>query len=236
MNRHRELLGLGRQVTHYLDYLQGLGVNNLPLVRPIPPPDSVLESFKETLEDIRNDLGECFRCELSGARKRIVFGEGHPRADLMFVGGAPIEDEDREGDPFTGEVGQVLTDIIVKGIEMRREDCYLTTLVKCRPPEDRDPHQPEIRTCRPFLFRQISSIRPKVICILGQTAAQGLLGRRESLPKLRHRFHDLSGIPVMPTFHPAYLLEYPEKRREVWEDIKMIIRYLGDTHRPEESS
>lgn len=236
MNRQRELFGLGRQVKNYLDYLQGLGVNNLPLVRPIPPPDSVLESFKETLDDIRNDLGECSRCELAGARKRIVFGEGHPRADLMLIGGAPGEDDDREGDPFTGKAGQLLTDIMVKGIEMRREDCYLTTLVKCRPLEDRDPHQSEIRTCLPFLLRQISSIRPKVICVLGQTAAQGLLGLNAPLLKLRHRFHDLSGIPVMPTFHPAYLLEYPEKRREVWEDIKMIIRYLGDTHRPEESS
>lgn len=232
MNRERELLDIGRQVKNYLDYLQGLGVNNLPLVRPIPPPDSVLESFKETLDEIRNDLGECSRCELSGARKRIVFGEGHSRADLMLVGGAPGEDDDREGDPFTGEAGQLLTDIMVKGFEMRRADCYLTTLVKCRPPEDRDPHQSEIRTCRPFLLRQISSIRPKVICVLGQTAAQGLLGLNAPLLKLRHRFHDLSGIPVMPTFHPAYLLEYPEKRREVWEDIKMIIRYLDTKPSP----
>jgi len=226
VKRQRELLNLSRQVKNYLDYLRGLGVENLPLVHPVSPSESVLESFKESLDEIRSDLGECTRCELSQSRQSIVFGQGVSRPDLMLIGGAPSRDDDSNGDIFTGDAGQLLTNIIAKGLEMRREDCYLTTLVKCRPPEDRDPRQHEVHTCLPFLLRQISSVRPKVICTLGQAAAQGLLGSNDPLLKLRHRFHDLSGIPVMPTYHPVDLLENPEKRRDVWEDIKMIIRYL----------
>jgi len=220
-NRRQELFDLAHQVKNYLNFVKSLGVRNLPRVQVPPVDPSVIDSFNETLEDIRLDLGDCVRCSLSASRKRIVFGEGHPKADLMFIGATPDETDDQEGRPFSRE-GSLLTDIIEKGLEIPRGDCYITTVVKCRPPSDRTPQQNEILTCRPFLFRQITSIRPKIICVLGQTAAQSLLDSTLPLARLRHRFHNLSGFPVMPTFHPEYIDRHKERKRETWEDIKLI--------------
>jgi len=220
----RELV---RDFRNYLEYLAGLGVKGWPRVT-ISPEGFQAEAGAETLEDIRRDLGDCTRCPLHQGRTHLVFGEGNPRAELMFIGEAPGGDEDRQGRPFVGRSGQLLTDIIVKGLKMQREDVYIANVVKCRPPKNRDPQPEEAQTCLPFLHRQIRVIRPKVICALGKVAASYLLGTAEPLSKLRHRFHDLEGIPVMPTYHPSFLLRQPEMKREVWEDVKLIIARLGD--------
>jgi len=228
LKRRQELFGLTRQVRHHLHYLKSLGLENLPRVQVPSPDESLIESFIESLEDIRLDLGDCLRCPLSASRKQIVFGEGHPKAKLMFIGASPVESDDLEGRPFQGETGQLLTDIMVKGLKTPRQDCYITTLVKCRPPADRAPQPDEIHVCLPFLLRQIASIRPKVICLLGEAAAQSLLNSTESLTRLRHQFHNLCGFPAMPTIHPQDILCHPEKKRESWEDVKMIIERLKE--------
>jgi len=177
----------------------------------------------ETLKDIRADLGECVRCKLSENRTRIVFGQGHPNARLMFVGEGPGQEEDLAGEPFVGAAGQLLTRII-EAIKLTREDVYIANVVKCRPPGNRTPQPEEIATCSPFLRRQIAAIRPLFICTLGGCAAQNLLGTTEAISRLRGRFFDYEGIRVLPTFHPAYLLRNPEKKREVWEDMKRLMK------------
>jgi DNA polymerase len=177
----------------------------------------------ESLGDIRTDLGECTRCPLSRSRTRIVFGQGHPRARLMFVGEGPGQEEDLAGEPFVGAAGQLLTRII-EAIKLRREEVYIANVVKCRPPGNRPPEPVEIATCSPFLRRQIAAVRPLFICTLGACAAQTLLGTSEPISRLRGRFFDYEGIRVLPTFHPAYLLRNPERKREVWEDMKMLMQ------------
>jgi len=237
MDRH-ELLDLTRQVRHYLDYLASLGVDRVPQVEPPgldprpgtegirPGPADHSPRPGESLDDIRADLGDCRRCPLSQKRTHIVFGQGPEDARIMFIGEGPGQEEDLQGVPFVGRAGRLLTDIIVKGMAMRREDCYIANIVKCRPPNNRDPLPDEANTCLPFLRRQIEAIRPRVICALGRVAAQYLLATNQSLGRLRHVFHDFNGIPVMPTYHPSFLLRYPEKKRETWEDIKLIIDRL----------
>jgi len=217
MDRDRELLDLARHTRNYHHYLAALGVTDLPRVELQPA---------QALKDLRAYLGDCERCPLSQGRTNIIFGEGNPQAGLMFVGEGPGRDEDLQGRPFVGKSGRLLTDIIVKGLEMRREDCYIANVVKCRPPENRDPRPEEVGACLPFLRAQIAAIRPKVICALGRVAAQNLLGVNTPLTGLRHRFHDLDGIPVMPTYHPSFLLRKPEMKRDVWEDVKLIIARL----------
>jgi uracil-DNA glycosylase family 4 len=177
----------------------------------------------ESLAGIRTDLGECTRCQLSRSRTRIVFGQGNPYARLMFVGEGPGQEEDLAGEPFVGAAGQLLTRII-EAIKLRREEVYIANVVKCRPPGNRLPEPPEIATCSPFLRRQIASVRPLFICTLGACAAQTLLETQESISRLRGRFFDYGGIRVLPTFHPAYLLRNPEKKREVWEDMKVLMK------------
>ncbi len=173
------------------------------------------------LAEIREELGECTRCRLHQGRTHIVFGVGNPRARMMFVGEGPGADEDAQGEPFVGRAGQKLNEMI-RAIGLRREEVYIANVVKCRPPENRAPLPDEIATCAPFLFAQIEAIRPKVIVALGGPAAQTLLGTREGITRIRGRWHAFRGIPVMPTFHPAYLLRQytPENRRKVWEDLK----------------
>jgi len=227
-NQRQELLDLAHQVKNYLNYLKSLGLPNLPQIHLPPLDDYVIDSFRETLQDIRRDLGECTRCQLCDSRTRIVFGEGSSRADLMFIGEFPGETDDLKGRPFSGEDGDLLTDIIEKGLEIPRQDCYITTVVKCRPPRGQRPRVSEIHACLPFLFRQIVSIQPKIICALGEAASQSLLNSKAPLFKLRNRFHDLLGVPVMPTFHPEYLNRHPERKRETWEDVKVIKRRLMD--------
>lgn len=180
----------------------------------------------ETLADIRADLGDCTRCGLSASRNRIVFGEGAENARLVFVGEGPGFDEDRCGRPFVGAAGQLLTRIIA-AMQLTREAVYICNVVKCHPPGNRNPEPEEIRHCLPFLKRQLSVIQPRVLCALGKVAAQTLLDTQAPISRLRGRFHDFMGIAVMPTFHPAYLLRNPEKKREVWEDVQQIMKRLA---------
>jgi uracil-DNA glycosylase family 4 len=179
----------------------------------------------ETLEEIRADLGDCQRCKLASRRKTIVFGSGNPKADLMFVGEAPGADEDEQGLPFVGRAGQLLTKI-VEAIDLKREDVYICNVIKCRPPENRTPERDEVESCEPFLFRQISSIRPKVIVCLGSPAMQTLLKIKTGITQIRGEWLEYNGIKVMATFHPAYCLRWPDKKREVWEDMKRVREYL----------
>ena len=181
----------------------------------------------ESLEAIREDVGECVRCKLcSLGRKQIVFGVGNPNADLMFVGEAPGRDEDIQGIPFVGRAGQKLTQII-EAIGLTREDVYIANVIKCRPPENRNPEPDEVEQCEPFLFRQIDTIKPKVIVALGTFAAKSLLKTTDSISRLRGRVYDYRGAKLVPTFHPAFLLRNPSCRREVWEDMKKVRALLG---------
>lgn len=179
------------------------------------------------LEKVRTELGDCHRCTLGGLRQRIVFGEGSPDADLLFVGEAPGADEDAQGRPFVGRAGQLLTKII-DAMGLKREDVYICNILKCRPPENRNPLPEEIAACEPFLIRQIEAIRPRMICALGSFAAHTLLKSEAPITLLRGRFHSYHGIPLMPTYHPAYLLRNPGAKKMVWEDVQMIMKALRD--------
>lgn len=180
-----------------------------------------LPDANETLEDIRLDIGNCTRCPLWEGRTKIVHSEGNPNADLVFVGEAPGANEDAEGRPFVGRAGQLLNKII-EAIGMKREDVFIGNINRCRPPGNRTPTLAEAHTCRPFLLREIAVIRPKVIVVLGNTATQNLLDTKVGITKLRGTFQDYYGVKVMPTFHPAYLLRDPTKKRETWEDMKKV--------------
>jgi uracil-DNA glycosylase family 4 len=181
--------------------------------------------MREDMKAIRADLGECKRCKLSPTRANIVFGIGDPHAELMFVGEAPGADEDAQGLPFVGRAGQLLTKII-QAIDMRREDVYICNILKCRPPSNRNPETDEIGACEPFLFRQIASVQPRVICALGTFAAQTLLRTKEPITRLRGVFIDFHGAKLIATYHPAYLLRNPNEKRKVWEDVRKIRDYL----------
>jgi DNA polymerase len=176
----------------------------------------------ETLATIQADIGDdCRRCKLHKlGRKQIVFGVGNPNADLMFVGEAPGADEDEQGIPFVGRAGQLLTKII-EAIGLRRDEVYIANVIKCRPPQNRNPEPDEVETCEPFLFRQIDTIKPKVIVALGTFAARTLLRTLDPISRLRGRVYDYRGAKLIPTFHPAYLLRNPSSKREVWEDMKV---------------
>lgn len=177
----------------------------------------------ETLTDIREVLGDCQRCRLAQHRRNIVFGSGSAAAKLVFVGEGPGFDEDRQAEPFVGPAGQLLTKII-GAINLSRNQVYISNIVKCRPPNNRNPRPDEIQTCFPFLDRQLDAIQPIFICALGSIAAQTLLNTPEPISKLRGRFYDYRGIRLLPTYHPAYLLRNAEKKREVWEDMKMLMK------------
>ncbi len=180
-----------------------------------------LPESSETIEEIRLDIGNCTRCPLHEGRTKIVHSTGNFSADLMFVGEAPGADEDASGLPFVGRAGQLLTKII-EGIGMKREDVLIGNINRCRPPANRQPTLPEAHTCRPFLMREIAVVRPKIIVVMGNTAMKNLLDTKEGITKLRGEFQDYFGVKVMPTFHPAYLLRDPRKKREVWEDMKKV--------------
>jgi len=186
----------------------------------------VIESLDPSLEAIREDIGDCRRCKLHEHRKTIVFGEGNPRAKLVFIGEGPGADEDASGRPFVGRAGQLLDKIIV-AIGLKREDVYIANIVKCRPAGHRTPERDEVDTCEPFLLRQLAFIRPEVIVALGSPAFQCLLRTREPITRARGEWREWNGIKVMPTFHPAFLLRSPEKKREVWEDMKKVRDYLN---------
>jgi DNA polymerase len=186
----------------------------------------VIESRDDSLDAIRDDLGDCKRCKLHEHRRTIVFGEGNPQASLVFVGEGPGAEEDATGRPFVGRAGQLL-DKIIAAIGLRREDVYIANIVKCRPPLNRTPERDEVETCEPFLFRQLMFIRPSVIVALGSPAFQTLLRTKESITRARGEWREWNGIKVMPTFHPAFLLRSPDKKREVWEDMKKVRDYLS---------
>jgi DNA polymerase len=179
------------------------------------------------LAAIREDIGDCTRCKLCNlGRRQIVFGVGNPNADLMFVGEAPGRDEDIQGIPFVGRAGQKLTQII-EAIGLTREDVYIANVIKCRPPDNRNPEPDEVESCEPFLFRQVDTIKPKVIVALGTFAAKSLLKTNDPISRLRGRVYDYRGAKLVPTFHPAFLLRNPSCRREVWEDMKKVRALLG---------
>jgi len=184
-------------------------------------------SENRTLQNIMDRLDGCTRCGLASKRKNIVFGEGSPDAEIMFIGEGPGAVEDETGRPFVGPAGQLLTDIIVKGMGLKRQDVYIANIVKCRPPGNRNPLPEEAQSCMPFLFEQISVISPKIIITLGAVATQNLLGTDNKISRMRGTLTNYNGIAVMPTFHPSYLLQNPSKKRDTWEDIKKVMEYLG---------
>jgi DNA polymerase len=181
---------------------------------------------RDDLGAIRRDLGDCRRCKLCQGRTNIVFGVGDPGAELMFVGEAPGRDEDLQGEPFVGAAGQLLDKMIV-AMGYAREQVYIANIVKCRPPENRDPEADEVAACEPFLVRQICTVRPKVIIALGRCAAQTLLGTQTPISRLRGQFAEYHGTPLMPTFHPAYLLRNPSAKRDVWSDLQTVLARVG---------
>ena len=181
----------------------------------------------ERLALIRAELGDCTRCKLHTNRTKLVFGVGNPDADLMFIGEAPGRDEDLQGIPFVGRAGQLLTKII-ESIDLRRDDVYIANVIKCRPPDNRNPAPDEVRTCEPFLFAQIDAIRPRVIVALGSFATRTLLRTEDAISKLRGCRYDYRGATLIPTFHPAFLLRSPNRKRDVWEDMKKVRAILRD--------
>jgi len=197
-------------------------------VSDLIPVSAVRAAGPDSLPIIKADLGpDCSRCKLHTlGRKQVVFGVGNPDADLMFVGEAPGADEDLQGEPFVGRAGQLLTKII-EAINLRREDVYIANVIKCRPPQNRNPEPDEVEQCEPFLFRQIDAIKPKVIVALGKFAAQCLLKTNDPITRIRGREYRYRDAILMPTYHPAYLLRNPSSKREVWEDMKRVRELLG---------
>ncbi len=214
----------------YLEYVKEMGIPSLPVVENAPAKAGW--TGIPTLEDVKKELGDCKRCKLHRSRQRIVFGEGNEKATLMFIGEGPGYDEDVQGRPFVGKAGQLLTKII-ESINISREEVYIANIVKCRPPQNRNPEPDEIESCSPFLMRQILVIEPKIICALGTFSAQTLLKTDTKITALRGKVYDANGIKVVPTYHPAFLLRNPERKREVWEDMKKIAELLGNNEKTE---
>ena len=194
----------------------------------VAEPQPTFSTSTETLSDIWNDIGDCTRCGLCEGRTQVVNTHGNPKARLMFVGEAPGADEDAQGQPFVGRAGQLLTKMI-EAMGMKREEVIIGNVNRCRPPGNRQPTLEEAAICRPFLFREIATIKPEIIVVMGNTALRNLLEAREGITRVRGKFQDFRGIKVMPTFHPAYLLRDPSKKRETWEDLKQVRDYLEET-------
>lgn len=180
----------------------------------------------KTLEELRTAIGDCRRCKLWPGRTHLVFGVGNPKAEIMFIGEGPGRDEDLQGEPFVGRAGQLLTDIIVKGMALSRKEVYIANVVKCRPPENRNPEPDEVESCEPFLKKQIEIVNPRIIVGLGKFAVQTLLRTKEPITRLRGNWRDYHGIKFMPTLHPAYLLRNPGDKKLVWEDIKKVLKEI----------
>jgi DNA polymerase len=224
-----------RQIANHLRFYQDLGVNGVnrdpkwrrraasPASESVSPVPVVLSrSAADALIAIREDIGDCTRCKLHAqGRQQIVYGVGNPDADLMFVGEAPGADEDVQGIPFVGRAGQLLTKII-EAIELKRDDVYIANVIKCRPPGNRNPDPDEVEACEGFLVRQVDTIKPKVIVALGTFAAKALLKTNDPISRLRGRVYEYRGAKLIPTFHPAFLLRSPERKRDVWEDMKKV--------------
>jgi uracil-DNA glycosylase family 4 len=190
-----------------------------------PSPNTALRE-NETLEQIREDLGDCHRCRLAAGRHTIVFGQGNPHADLVFVGEGPGADEDAQGLPFVGRAGKLLNKMIELA-GMKREEVYICNIVKCRPPNNRTPLPDEIEKCSPFLMRQIRTIKPRLVCCLGAPAVKTLLGVKEGITKIRGQLYDFQGTKALPTFHPAYVLRNPREEKTLREDFQKIVEFLN---------
>ncbi|MDP2272177.1 MAG: uracil-DNA glycosylase [Archangium sp.] len=180
----------------------------------------------ETLDEVRRELGECTRCKLCNGRTQIVFGSGNPRAELVFVGEGPGEEEDKQGIPFVGAAGQLLTKMI-EAMKFSRDTVYICNVVKCRPPGNRNPEPEEIQSCEPFLRAQLRVIKPRVIVALGKFASQTLLREDTAITRLRGQWRKYEGIDLMPTFHPAYLLRSPDEKKKAWMDLQEVMKRLG---------
>jgi uracil-DNA glycosylase len=228
---NREVQEVAAQVRSLLEDLKNLGIAEVSYIpqkiSSSPVGEGGMEEHSETLEEIRADLGDCRRCPLWQSRKNIVFGAGDPHARLVFVGEAPGREEDKVGQPFVGEAGRLL-DRILFAMGMTREEIYICNVEKCRPPNNRDPRAEEIEACEPFLKRQLAAIRPQLIVALGRFAAQALLRDQTPISRLRGNWREYEGIPLMPTYHPAYLLRNPTAKREVWEDMKQVMKRLQE--------
>jgi uracil-DNA glycosylase len=240
-----ELLALARQAKEHVAWLERGGVVGLPRATPsaVRRPPSAPSSDPEAeggrrraegassasgasgLQVVREELGDCQRCKLAPKRTNIVYGVGNPDAALVFVGEAPGADEDRTGEPFVGAAGQLLTKMI-EAMGLGRDDVYICNILKCRPPGNRNPEPDEIAECEPFLKKQLAAIRPRMIVTLGKFAAQCLLRSDAPISKLRGAWKAYEGIPLMPTYHPAFLLRTPSAKREVWADLQEVMREL----------
>ncbi|HEX9163670.1 MAG TPA: uracil-DNA glycosylase [Thermoanaerobaculia bacterium] len=185
-----------------------------------------LRTPNSDLDQLAREAHDCTKCRLSKTRTQVVFGTGNPNADLMFIGEAPGRDEDLQGKPFVGRAGQLLTDI-VKAMKLSRDDVYIANVIKCRPPENRNPEPDELDECRPYIRRQVELIQPKVIVTLGKFALQSLTGKAHAVSAARGQWTEYEGIKVMPTYHPAYLLRTPSAKKDVWNDMKKVMAELG---------
>jgi DNA polymerase len=237
MNDRDELRQVIDQARRHVARLARHGVSRLPVAAapvvpaaaaPVAPSVAApRDRDPSALAVIRDDLGDCQRCKLHAGRRNIVFGVGNPAADVVFVGEAPGANEDAKGEPFVGEAGQLL-DKMIAAMGWRREDVYIANVIKCRPPGNRNPEPDEIEQCEPFLKRQLGAIRPRMIVALGKFAAQCLLRKYDTpISALRGRFHEYEGVRLMPTFHPAYLLRNPSAKRQVWDDLQLVIAELA---------
>ena len=241
-DEHAELAGLARQLRARLARYAAAGVWSAPAGatrRPVrvladdvddAAPHEIVElpaahGHRRSLAQIRADVGDCTRCKLSATRKSIVFGVGDPGAPLMFVGEAPGEQEDLRGEPFVGRAGELL-DRMIEAMGWTRDTVYITNTLHCRPPGNRTPQPDELAACAPFLTAKLQSIAPRIIVALGRPAANQLLGRDAPISALRGKFHERHGARVMPTFHPAYLLREPDRKRDAWDDLKLVIAEL----------
>lgn len=242
MINKREVLG---DVKGLLEYAKTLGMNDVNIIkyRKSESPKSAndgrwsivdghgtvikkLSKKIQALVAVRADVGDCTRCRLCQKRKNIVFGAGNPDAHLMFIGEGPGADEDEQGMPFVGRAGQLLTKVI-NAMGLTRDDVYISNVVKCRPPNNRNPLPDEVATCIPFLKQQAKIIVPKAIVCLGSVATQNLLGTEEKITRIRGHFTKWQDIPVMPTYHPAFLLRNPNMKKPVWEDMMVVMKFLG---------
>ena len=222
-------------VLHELALLRDLGFTHLDLTaarRARPAGESTMtidpagSSSMSPWDALAAEAHDCTKCSLAGTRTNVVFGVGNPNADLMFIGEAPGRDEDERGEPFVGRAGQLLTDII-KAMRLTREDVYIANVIKCRPPENRNPEPDELAACRPFIQRQVELIKPKVIVTLGRFGLQSLTEKAYGISAVRGQWLDYNGIKLMPTYHPAYLLRTPSAKKDVWADMKKVMAELG---------
>jgi uracil-DNA glycosylase family 4 len=231
MNPASELREIAGQLKRLIISNMEMGIDFSYLSSYTPKESQEKKDRRDSLEDLRILIGDCRRCKLWRGRSNLVFGEGSPKARLVFIGEGPGHEEDQEGRPFVGEAGKMLTRIIENAMGLKRKDVYICNVVKCRPPNNRDPERDEIDSCIPFLKEQIRIIKPEVICTLGRIACNELIGRDLKITKVRGKWHSYMEIPVMPTYHPAYILRNPSRQRQlkgqVWDDIRAIMSRLG---------